>query len=114
METLKDVLAHWPILVAIGGAWAVVYATIKFKVPNLENRLKEIEKMDLVTKNHCAVSQTNCQQLLCAKIDLIKADLISMNKQRQDARNDLFRELKQINLFMGKVEQFMADHAGNR
>jgi hypothetical protein len=114
MQTLKDIIAYWPVFVAIGGAWAVVYATIKVKVPSIENRLEEIEKMDLITKNHCLTTQADYQSAICAKIDLIKADLKadlkSMDKQRQDARYEFYTELKQINLFIGRVEQFMADH----
>jgi hypothetical protein len=107
---LKSIFDNWAIFVAIGGAWGVVYATIKVKVPNIENRLEEIEKMDLVTKDSCAAMQHNCQKMICAKIDVLKSDIEMMNQQRQDARNELFNELKSISRFMGRVEQYMADH----
>jgi hypothetical protein len=110
MGTLKTILENWPALVAIGGAIAVVYATIKVKVPSIENRLRELEKMDLVTKDSCAAMQANCQRLICGKIDVIKSDLEKMNEQRQNAREDFFKELRGIATFMGRVEQFMADH----
>jgi hypothetical protein len=110
MQTLKDILAHWPILVAIGGACAMVYATLRVKVPSLEKRLEAIEKMDLVTTEHCNFSQAKCQQLICAKIEGLKIDLNEMDKKRQDARNDFFDELKAIHKFVGRVEQFMAEH----
>ncbi len=94
----------------------IVYVTIKVKVPNIENkqtefekRIKEIEKMDLVTKNHCLNSQANCQQMICGKIDNLKVDLKSMDTKRQAARKDFQVELIRISNFMGRVEQFMAD-----
>jgi 50S ribosomal subunit-associated GTPase HflX len=114
---LKLISVTWPIFVAIGGALAVVYATIRVKVPNIERRLRKIESMDFVTKEMCESNQSTCQKLICSKIDIIKSDLQMMNKQRQDARKENFtaaasstEELKSIANFMGRVEQFMADH----
>ena len=109
MQTIKDILAHWPIFVAIGGAWAIVYATIRVKVPDIEKRLERIEKMELITKAHCADVQANCQAEICRKIDAIKLDLNRMDTKRQDARSEFHTELRIIARFMGKVEQFMAD-----
>jgi hypothetical protein len=113
---IKEVIGNWSILLAIGGAFLIVYITIKVKVPNIENkqtefekRIKEIEKMDLVTKNHCLNSQANCQQMICGKIDNLKVDLKSMDTKRQAARKDFQVELIRISNFMGRVEQFMAD-----
>jgi hypothetical protein len=113
---LKELIGNWSILVAIGGAFLIVYVTIKVKVPNIESkqtefekRIKEIEKMDLVTKNHCLNSQANCQQMICGKIDNLKVDLKSMDTKRQAARKDFQVELIRISNFMGRVEQFMAD-----
>lgn len=113
---IKELIGHWSVLLAIGGAFLVVYITIKIKVPNIESkqtefekRIKEFEKMDLVTKEHCLNSQANCQQLLCGKIDNLKKDLKTMDNLRQEARSEFYVELNQISKFMGRVEQFMAD-----
>jgi hypothetical protein len=113
---LKELIGNWSILVAIGGAFLIVYVTIKVKVPNIESkqtefekRIKEFEKMDLVTKNHCLNSQANCQQMICTKIDNLKIDLKSMDTLRQEARKEFQVELIRISNFMGRVEQFMAD-----
>jgi hypothetical protein len=111
METIiKMITGNWAILLAIGGAWAVVYATVRVKVPAIDRRLRKLENMDLVTTASCADMQHNCQKLICAKIDVIKNDLEKMDDQRQAARHELFVELKIISKFMGQVEQFMAQH----
>ena len=114
---LKEIFANWPVLVAIGGAFLVVYTTIRIKVPNIEGkqtefekRIKEIEKMDLVTKAYCLDSQANIQKMIYAKIDSLKVDLKSMDTLRQEARKEFQIELIKISNFMGRVEQFMADN----
>jgi hypothetical protein len=113
---IKELIGNWSILVAIGGAFLIVYITIKVKVPNIESkqtefekRIQEIEKMELVTKEHCLNSQANCQQLLIGKIDNLKENLKTMDNLRQEARSEFHVELIRISNFMGRVEQFMAD-----
>ena len=41
---IKELIGHWAILLAIGGAFLVVYITIKVKVPNIESKQTEFEK----------------------------------------------------------------------
>ena len=109
MSIIKTIIDHWAIFVAIGGAWAVVYTTIRVKVPDIDKRLRNLEKMELVTKAHCADMQTNCQQLICGKIENVKVNLAKMDAEREKARDQLYNELKEIVKFMGRVEQFMQD-----
>jgi hypothetical protein len=111
MESLlKEILKYWQVWVAIGGAFIAVYTTIKFKLPDIEKRLRKFENMHLMTKQDCLDNQAHCQQLICNKIDAIRTELNLMDRKRQNARAEFNNELKQINKFMGRVEQFMTDH----
>jgi len=112
--TIEIIIKNWPIIVTILGATAAaglsVYLAIKIKIPEIIKRLEKLEAMELIEKSYCANIQTNCQALVCAKIEAIKHDLKNMDRQREKARDDLFEQLIEINKTLGRVDQFMRDY----
>ena len=58
----------------------------------------------------CAVIQNSCNKLICNKIDDIKSAQRESERKRDLARKEIYDQLRTIQVFMGRVEQYMRDH----
>jgi hypothetical protein len=58
----------------------------------------------------CSVMQQACNKLVCYKIEEVKAAQIAAETKRDLARGEIHGQLKDIQNFMGRVDQYMKDH----
>ena len=112
MEFIEMIKNTWPLAVAGGTIVLVVYAAIRFKIPDHERRLKKLETAGFITLAHLEKHQAGCQSVICGKIDTLKAQLGKMNRERDEARGQHGKQLNEIFRFMGRVDQYMRDHNG--
>lgn len=61
----------------------------------------------------CKEMQESCNKMVCKKIDELKAAQALGEEKRDNARDEMQKELGKIKTFVGRVEQFMKDHNHN-
>lgn len=60
-------------------------------------------------RSSCLEDRAKCQELILSKIEDIRSAVEKSEQAREKGNDDRVKELKEINQFIGRVEQFIVD-----
>ena len=103
------------ILIVLAGGlvvWGKMKKTICYNKKEIEEVKTELRAADGTTsfylpRKEFSNSYQNCRDETGEQLQEIKTVIHEMDKKREQAREDQFKELQKITKFMGSVEEFM-------
>lgn len=102
---LENIKHYWPLLLMIGGFTLAVIVAVRYKLPELtqrieraEKRLNGVEKAEtgFVLEAECKGERTSCRSELCKKIDDVKRETSSIRSDLSSLDRKLIEVGKDI------------------